>query len=83
MDGESGAVRDRADQRVCRLDELEKQFKVNFFGHMSVTQAILPIMKKQKSGQVYMMSSVAAMAGMSPFAAYNSSKAALEGAYMV
>ncbi|KAL1736885.1 hypothetical protein EV714DRAFT_197943 [Schizophyllum commune] len=60
------------------LDELEKQFKVNFFGHISVTQAVLPIMKKQKSGQIYMMSSVAAMAGMSPFAAYNSSKAALE-----
>ena len=63
--------------------ETYDNFKVNVFGHISVTQAILPIMKKQKSGQVYMMSSVAAMAGMSPFAAYNSSKAALEGAWLV
>lgn len=60
------------------MNELEAQFKVNFFGQVSVTQAILPIMKKQQSGQIFNMSSVAAMAGMSPFAAYNSSKAALE-----
>ncbi|KAL1742039.1 hypothetical protein HDZ31DRAFT_84415 [Schizophyllum fasciatum] len=59
-------------------EDLQKQFKVNFFGHVSVTQAVLPVMKQQKSGQIFNMSSVAAMAGMSPFAAYNASKAALE-----
>lgn len=66
------------------LDDYRKQFEVNFFGAVKVTQAFLPLlgMKDQPSsdpGRIMQMSSVAGKFGMPFMSPYVSSKHALEG----
>ena len=60
------------------LDEWRAQFDVNLFGTLAVTQAVLPAMRKQRSGRIITVSSVAGKLGI-PFAApYCASKHAIE-----
>jgi NAD(P)-dependent dehydrogenase (short-subunit alcohol dehydrogenase family) len=60
------------------LAQWRAQFDVNVFGTLAVTQAVLPAMRKQLSGRVINVSSVAGKLGI-PFAApYCASKHALE-----
>ncbi len=61
------------------IDELRRQFEVNFFGALAVTQAFLPMLRATK-GRLVFMSSVSGQIA-SPFVgAYSSSKFALESA---
>lgn len=59
--------------------QFRAQMETNFFGPLNVTRAILPIMRKQRSGQVITVTSTAALVGMEFCAAYAASKFALEG----
>ena len=61
------------------IEEVKRQFDVNFFGVVRVTKAVLPVMRKAKAGTVIITSSV--IGGMSsPFGAtYAASKWAVEG----
>ena len=60
------------------LAQWRAQFDVNVFGTLLVTQAVLPAMRKQRSGRIINVSSVAGKLGI-PFAApYCASKHALE-----
>ncbi len=61
------------------MEELKAQFETNFFGVVSTLQAVLPIMRKQKSGTIVNVSSVAGRIGFPVSPAYISSKFALEG----
>ncbi|MEO8724622.1 MAG: SDR family NAD(P)-dependent oxidoreductase, partial [Acidobacteriaceae bacterium] len=61
------------------LDELRSQFETNFFGQVSVTQAVLPVMRKQRSGKILMMSSASGLRAVPMLGAYAASKWALEG----
>ena len=61
------------------MDELKAQFETNFFGVVRVSQTIIPIMRKQKSGIIVNISSVAGRIGFPVSPAYISSKFALEG----
>jgi NAD(P)-dependent dehydrogenase (short-subunit alcohol dehydrogenase family) len=61
------------------LDELRRQFDTNFFGPVAMTKAVLPIMRKQRSGHVIQVASVAGRVGNPLLSAYCSSKFALEG----
>ncbi|KAJ7782375.1 NAD-P-binding protein [Mycena maculata] len=60
--------------------DIKSEFQANFFGAISLTQALLPAFRAQKSGHILNLSSVAAVAGGAPFSMYNASKAALEAA---
>src|SRR3954466_9996691 len=61
------------------LDELKGQFDTNFFGHVAMTKAVLPIMRKQHSGHIIMVSSIAGLMASPVLSSYAASKHALEG----
>ena len=61
------------------VDDFRKQFETNFFSIVRIIQEIAPIMRKQKSGNIINISSVAGRIGIPGSPAYSSSKFALEG----
>ena len=62
------------------LEELKAQFETNLFGVIRVTQAVLPIMRRQKEGgRIINVSSIGGIVGYPFSAAYCSTKFALEG----
>jgi NAD(P)-dependent dehydrogenase (short-subunit alcohol dehydrogenase family) len=62
-----------------RMEDLRKQFDVNLFGVLRVTQAVLPHMRQRRHGRILMMSSAAGLISPPTYGAYSSSKHALEG----
>lgn len=61
------------------MENLRRQFDVNVFGLVEVTKAILPIMRKQKSGTIINISSIGGRI-VFPFGTlYHGSKWAVEG----
>lgn len=62
-----------------RVEDFHKQFEVNLFGVIRVTQAVLPHMRQRRHGRILMMSSVAGLVSPPTYGAYSSSKHALEG----
>jgi len=60
-------------------EQFRAQMETNFFGPLNVTRAILPVMRKQRSGQVITVTSMAGLIGQEFVAAYAASKFALEG----
>jgi NAD(P)-dependent dehydrogenase (short-subunit alcohol dehydrogenase family) len=60
-------------------EEVETQFRVNVFGTMHVTRAVLPTMRAQKSGRIFNISSVAGLKGGAMASLYCASKFAMEG----
>jgi len=61
------------------LDEFREQFETNFFSVVRMIQKVAPIMRKQGSGDIINISSVAGRIGFPVSTAYISSKFALEG----
>ena len=62
------------------IDELKSQYETNLFGVTRITQAVLPMMRKQKSGIIVNISSgVVTMGGFPGGAAYVSTKFAIDG----
>jgi NAD(P)-dependent dehydrogenase (short-subunit alcohol dehydrogenase family) len=59
--------------------EMRAQFETNVFGTMSVTRAVLPAMRAQRSGRIFNLSSMAGYIGGTHYAAYAASKFAVEG----
>ena len=60
-------------------EQIERQLAVNLFGSMNVTRAVLPVMRKQRSGHIVTISSTAAFAGYEGGTAYATSKFAVDG----
>ena len=62
-----------------RPEDLEKMMAVNVFGALNAMQAVLPVMRKAKSGNIVNISSLAGRRGVSPLGGYSSTKFALVG----
>ena len=61
------------------LDELRRQFETNFFGTVSLTKSVLPVLREQRSGRILMLSSISGRSASPGLSSYSSSKFALEG----
>ena len=68
-----GALEDLA------MEEIKSQFETNLFGLIRVTQAVLPTMRKQRSGRIINISSGAGIFGFPGLSVYVSTKFAVEG----
>jgi NAD(P)-dependent dehydrogenase (short-subunit alcohol dehydrogenase family) len=60
-------------------DEIRKQFNVNVFGLIAVTQAVLPTMRHQKAGVIINVSSVGGRVTFPFSSLYHATKFAVEG----
>lgn len=71
--GQPGAVED-----ISR-PAMRAQFETNLFGAWELTNAVLPVMRRQGGGRILFNSSVLGFAAMKYRGAYNASKYAMEG----
>lgn len=71
--GLAGGVEEVAERQA------RDQLDVNFFGALWCTQAVLPVMRRQGSGHILQMSSIAGIATYPNLGLYCASKWALEG----
>ncbi len=60
-------------------EAVQQQFDVNVFGLMRMTRAVLPTMRKQRSGHIFNISSIGGYQGGSRYSIYAASKFAIEG----
>jgi NAD(P)-dependent dehydrogenase (short-subunit alcohol dehydrogenase family) len=60
-------------------EQIERQLAVSLIGPMNVTRTVLPVMRKQGSGHVVSISSLAGLAGFEYNTAYAASKFGLDG----
>jgi len=63
----------------AKTEEVKAEFETNFFGALSVTQAVLPILRAQGSGHIVQISSVGGRLVRPGLAAYQSAKWAVGG----
>lgn len=64
---------------MCSDAEVKAQFETNIFGQLTVLRAVLPYMRKQKSGTIAQMGSVGGWHGGAGHGMYCSTKLALYG----
>lgn len=73
----NAAIQINAPVETLPLDEWRRQFEVNLFGHIAVTQALLPALLRN-SGRVINISSVGGRVAMPAYGPYAATKFALE-----
>src|SRR5271169_6269235 len=61
------------------LDDLRRQFEVNVFGAVAMIQAVLPYMRKRRSGHIINITSMGGFITLPGLGFYHGSKFALEG----
>ena len=71
--GYFGAIEESEEEEVRRM------FEINFFGLADVTKAVLPIMRKQRSGHIVNVSSVGGLVAFPAIGFYNATKFAVMG----
>jgi len=59
----------------------QKIMDINYFGNISLSKAVVPIMKKQKSGKIAVITSIIGKFGLPRLSTYAASKHALYGFY--
>jgi NADP-dependent 3-hydroxy acid dehydrogenase YdfG len=63
----------------ARPEDLERMMAVNFYGTLHAVQAVLPGMRKNQSGRIINVGSLAGRRGISPLAGYSATKFAVVG----
>ena len=71
--GYFGAIEESEDEEIRRM------FEINFWGLANVTKEVLPLMRKQRSGHIINISSLAGIAAYPGIGFYNASKFAVTG----
>ena len=71
--GLEGAFEELADT------DLRHQFETNLFGTLAVTRAVLPVLRRQRSGHIIQMSSINGVLPIPGGSAYTGTKFALDG----
>jgi NAD(P)-dependent dehydrogenase (short-subunit alcohol dehydrogenase family) len=71
--GYFGAIEESQEEEVRRM------FDINFFGLANVTQAILPLLRKQRSGYVVNIASIGGLVAFPAVGFYNATKFAVVG----
>src|ERR671931_1752046 len=61
------------------MNEIKAQFETNFFGAVRAMQAVLPIMRKQRTGKIVNITSMGGRISIPLSSFYHGSKFALEG----
>jgi NAD(P)-dependent dehydrogenase (short-subunit alcohol dehydrogenase family) len=60
-------------------EQMDMQLQTSLYGPMNVTRAVLPVMRKQRSGHIISISSTAGLTSFDFCSAYSASKFGLEG----
>ncbi|MBE9463906.1 oxidoreductase [Dyadobacter subterraneus] len=60
-------------------DQIKAQFDTNVFGLIHMTQAVLPVMRKNKKGHIINFSSIGGLVGFTATGYYHATKFAVEG----
>ena len=68
-----GAVEEVSDAQI------RQQFETNLFGLLNVTRAVLPLLRKQRSGHILNVTSVGGQVSFPTFGMYHGTKYAIEG----
>lgn len=75
----NAGISQRSAVRDTPLEIDRKIMEVNFFGTVALTKAVLPVMRKQQSGHIAVISSITGKTGFFERSAYAASKHALHG----
>ena len=59
------------------IDEIKEQYETNLFGYLRMIKALLPLMRKQRSGLIINISSINGLLSFPLFGVYSSSKFAI------
>lgn len=60
-------------------DQVRRMFEINVFGLAKMTQAVLPVMRKQKGGHIVNISSIGGLRSFPGVGFYNATKYAVDG----
>lgn len=71
--GFAGAIEESSDEEIRTL------FETNFFGALEITKTFLPLLRQQKFGHIFQISSHGGIKATAGFGIYNATKFALEG----
>jgi NAD(P)-dependent dehydrogenase (short-subunit alcohol dehydrogenase family) len=71
--GYFGAIEESEDEEVRRM------FEINFWGLANMTKAVLPLMRKQRSGNIVNIASIGGLVGFPAVGYYNATKFAVDG----
>ncbi|HWU99306.1 MAG TPA: oxidoreductase [Oxalicibacterium sp.] len=61
------------------IDEVRQMFEINIWGLTSMTRAVLPLMRKQRSGTIVNISSMGGLTAFPAVSFYNATKFGVEG----